>query len=413
VTFLRTDDDELFPGENFYSRIPQHWIRDFRLTAMEFRVLTYWASHRNNYRVSVEQTDAEIKEGRHAIYAAIKGLIDKGYIVRRQGRDEKSGKRTAVEYTFGPAAFKQQYVRAWGRSDGADGAPPESEDPVESSQVEPASEIPGTGFSESRSTASSVAGSRRAGSRKPHTKKNNPLEDQSFLEDQENPPPPGRPEVTTRAREAAQEGEDSPKDTNPGDGEPAQSRLDAFVAEIHALTPATTPEAIRDALTAAHAQGKDPSLIVAAAMSLARGDHGPTKYGFKSRLLADGPWWATAAERVAVADAGRVAAAARCGKHPGQLADNCAGCIVDAKIPDVPAGPVMTAAEAKAAAAERIAAAVAKNKIANNTRTRTIGEAGNSDGENGQMPVLPAVDPAAGMSRRTDPVIHPGLQPVG
>lgn len=171
------------PGENFYTQIPQHWIRDHRLTAMEFKVLCFWSSHEVGYRVTIQQTIAEIKEGRDAIYRAVAGLVAHGYIVRIQergggGASARGGatKFSSVEYELGPAAYEQTYERRWGRRPGE--PLPENQEAVDENSVS------------AGGTASGLAVSGSPVTGKRDTKKNNSLEDQG---EEDQPPPPDVP----------------------------------------------------------------------------------------------------------------------------------------------------------------------------------------------------------------------------
>lgn len=140
------------PGENFYTQVPNHWLRDHRLSGVAKALMGYWQSHEIGYRVSIEQTIAEFREGKDAIYAAVKLLRDTGYLVLMQDRGER-GKFGSVEYTLGPAAFEQQYTRRWGTQADASVSP---------------------GYTASGFPGSGPAGSGSAASGGSDTKKNNP-----------------------------------------------------------------------------------------------------------------------------------------------------------------------------------------------------------------------------------------------
>jgi hypothetical protein len=110
VKFTRTSP---LPGENFYTPTPQHWVRDHRMPALAFKILVFWNSHELGYEVGLAQTVAEVKEGRDAIYTAVGWLLRFDYLQYRQDRNAQ-GLFGEAEYELGPAAFQQQYVRAWG-----------------------------------------------------------------------------------------------------------------------------------------------------------------------------------------------------------------------------------------------------------------------------------------------------------
>lgn len=109
------------PGENFFTQVPTHWLRDPRASAGLKAVLSYWQSHAIGYRVTIEQTIAEMSEGRDAVYAYVREGIELGYLRKLQDRGAR-GRFGALEYTLGPAAYEQQYVRNWGpKGDGTEG----------------------------------------------------------------------------------------------------------------------------------------------------------------------------------------------------------------------------------------------------------------------------------------------------
>lgn len=186
---------ERFPGEGFFTQVPTHWLRDPRASATLKAVLSYWQTHAVGYQVTIEQTIAEMREQKAAIYAAVKHGIELGYLERRQDRDAR-GRRKAVEYTFGPAAFEQQYVRNWGaRPDGTEG-PTDDGDAgaaaaVDDAPAEPEGHV-SAGGTGSRFSASGPSGSRKPGSRESDTKKINPQKNNSqeisSEEDQKTPP---------------------------------------------------------------------------------------------------------------------------------------------------------------------------------------------------------------------------------
>lgn len=157
--------EELLPGEDFFTKVPTHWIRDYRLTGNALKVLTFWASHQVGYDVSLKQTVAETGVGRDAVYAAVKCLRELDYVRLRQGRGA-GGKMTEVEYTLGTAATTQTYERRWGAQ-----------------QSNPSDEGKTAGRTAYGFAGSGQAGSGRAGSGQPAPKKIRVKEDQ-LKEDQ-------------------------------------------------------------------------------------------------------------------------------------------------------------------------------------------------------------------------------------
>jgi hypothetical protein len=181
------------PGENFYVKVPHHWLRDWRLTGNAKAVLGYWLGHDESYEVTMVQTLAEFNEGERALYAAIELLMEIGYVVRYQ--DHQGGGRGKgfgqVRYDLGPAAFEQQYVRNWGTSDPQDTRPRRDGTSAPAKAIADVSAGP---------RASTFRGSTKRGPTKGRSKKNNPLEEQP-LEDQNPHPAPLGAEVTAVTRE--------------------------------------------------------------------------------------------------------------------------------------------------------------------------------------------------------------------
>ncbi|MGS2615150.1 hypothetical protein ACVCAH_11585 [Micromonospora sp. LZ34] len=70
-----------------FTQVPNHWLRDPRLSYKAKGILAYIASHRADYELSVEQMAAEGREGRDAIQSALRELVAVGYLVRRQRRN--------------------------------------------------------------------------------------------------------------------------------------------------------------------------------------------------------------------------------------------------------------------------------------------------------------------------------------
>jgi hypothetical protein len=90
------------PGDH-YTPIPNAWLRTPTLTAKEKVVMAIVASHREGYRLTIQQLIGEMHEGRDAVYGAIKGLVDKGWMLSIQNRAE-DGTLGEVDYmlTGGP-----------------------------------------------------------------------------------------------------------------------------------------------------------------------------------------------------------------------------------------------------------------------------------------------------------------------
>lgn len=100
------------PAANF-AMVPNHWFRDPRLSGKAKGYMGYIATHAPGYKLTIKQMIAEMAEGKDAIYAGLAELVKYGYLLRVQqrGEDNQFGE---VDYHFGPAAYAQQYERAWG-----------------------------------------------------------------------------------------------------------------------------------------------------------------------------------------------------------------------------------------------------------------------------------------------------------
>lgn len=269
------------PGEGFYTPIPTHWMRDPRLPALGFRVLCFWVSHAVGYRVTVEQTVAEVKEGRDAVYKAVKILDELGYVRRSQARggggnstQGGSTKFGAVEYELGPAAFTQTYTRAWGRQP----------DPVEGQPTEPLPEsqdaVPPEDVSAGQ-TASWKAVSGKAVYGNPDTKK-----EQGITNKRENPPPPKARKRATRPATPAQAQEEAAEATL----EEQYPGVDpAFVAQVRAVAKHWHRRLIFETLAHPDVLTHDPEAVRRAMLALAGGKYGGTNS--PRRLIEAGPWW--------------------------------------------------------------------------------------------------------------------------
>jgi hypothetical protein len=78
------------PTENF-AKVANGWLRDQKLSLKATGLLSYLRSHRSGYQLTMEQIIAEFPDGPSAVYAAMKELIERGYVqrVRRHGERNK------------------------------------------------------------------------------------------------------------------------------------------------------------------------------------------------------------------------------------------------------------------------------------------------------------------------------------
>lgn len=80
-----------------YSIISNGFINDPSLSYQEVGMLTYLLSKPNHWKVSIAQLSSCHTNGKDAVYAIIRSLGEKGYIVREQGHGD-GGKFASVDY---------------------------------------------------------------------------------------------------------------------------------------------------------------------------------------------------------------------------------------------------------------------------------------------------------------------------
>lgn len=86
--------------ENPYAQLSKSVINDSNLSFKALGLWTWVMSKKDNWVFYVEQIAKERKEGKDAIYSAIKELQSNGYCIRVQMRKEESGKFNEFEYLF-------------------------------------------------------------------------------------------------------------------------------------------------------------------------------------------------------------------------------------------------------------------------------------------------------------------------
>ena len=116
--------------EAAFTRVPNEWARDPKLSMKAKGLLTYLLSHEDGYRLTIEQVIAETADGKAAIYAAIKELMERSYLRREQER-KPGGKVAEVHYyvadcpaqtaSWFPASRKSESGDDQGRHDKAAG----------------------------------------------------------------------------------------------------------------------------------------------------------------------------------------------------------------------------------------------------------------------------------------------------
>lgn len=256
------------PADDF-AIVANHWFRDPRLTGKAKGYMGYIATHSPKYRLTIEQLIAEMKEKRDAVYAGLDELVEFGYLVRTQPNGA-GGKFGEVDYHFGPAAYEQQYERAW----------------RDKTAGQTASGKSGSGPDQGKQDkAAGQTASGKTVSGKTDTKKTNALEDQEkktpLTPRTAEPPAPEVPEVETG-------GEASPED-NPGTAPAPTSALDLLIVEL-AEAGHWQGDAVREVLVELDKRGRERAEIARVFREVAAGKHGPTSS--PRRLLS---WWPASA----------------------------------------------------------------------------------------------------------------------
>lgn len=115
------------PADNF-TILDNDWLRDARLSWKAKGLLAYIASHRADYRLTVEQILSEATDGRDAVRAGLRELEDVGYLTRIQHRGD-GGRIEGTTYLLGsttagnPVAGADQGERDVSAGEASDGKP--------------------------------------------------------------------------------------------------------------------------------------------------------------------------------------------------------------------------------------------------------------------------------------------------
>lgn len=75
--------------EQGFTRIPNAWLRDNRISMKGKGLLTYLLSHEVGYTITLGQIERETADGRHSIRSAVQELIDAGYLEKRRTHDSR------------------------------------------------------------------------------------------------------------------------------------------------------------------------------------------------------------------------------------------------------------------------------------------------------------------------------------
>lgn len=85
------------PPTKNYTKNPNAWIRDRRLSPGAHGVRDWLASHRTGFRITEKTIVSAFNCGRTAIRRMIKELLDFGYLIRQQRRSDK-GRWSEIDY---------------------------------------------------------------------------------------------------------------------------------------------------------------------------------------------------------------------------------------------------------------------------------------------------------------------------
>lgn len=352
-----------------YAIMPRHWFRDPRLSGKAKGYMGYISTHSPDYRLTVDQIIAEMRESKDAVYAGLEELVRYEYLIRTQGTDERN-KFTEVDYHFGPAAAEVQFDRAWPR--GARKASPVGKpgSVADQARQDVSAGQPGSGFS----------GSGKPGSGKPESKKTQPKKTQGVgveKEDQNPPPlsspathyapatPPPAATVTAppAPAEVATGGDFGPKG-NPHTDTPRPGGVDALAEALAALCPAWQPATTRAVLVElVNRNAYSPLEIERVMRAAAAGEYGPT--GSPRRMLT---WWPVKASVMAAPAPEWAQGPFRhlaegtpmCRVHRGEPAAACGRCKSDRLGADVDVEPARHAAEADGLSGAALARQVAR-----------------------------------------------------
>lgn len=75
--------------EQGFTRIPNAWLRDNRLSMKGKGFLAYLLSHEVGYTITIGQIERETADGRHSIRSAMQELIEAGYLDKKRTHDAR------------------------------------------------------------------------------------------------------------------------------------------------------------------------------------------------------------------------------------------------------------------------------------------------------------------------------------
>ncbi len=305
-----------------------HWFRDPRMSSKAKGRLAYIATHDKKYRLTVTQMIAEGKGSRDSVYAELAELCELGYLERHQVHDD-SGKFGEFVYRYGPAAYEQQYVRAWG--DGAVAAAKKAgrtqrkdSTPADGCEM-PAGPAVQDETAGQHASGFSVYGEAVSGEAVYGGSDVKNIKGKKTKEKENQPPPTPQPEPPAASGEGG-EGADPFQKTD--------ADLNAFVAWFHEQRPDWRRSLIANALVELTQDRRSKGSLRNAALVLRElvedEPHGRTSS--PRRAAHDGVWWAVLRPQRPAPEQG--ARRDRCVKHPWEREGSCTSCIGEAKARD-------------------------------------------------------------------------------
>lgn len=88
--------------DNQFTQIPNHWLRDSRLSLKSIGLLAQIMSHTPGWSLSIEMLAKQNDCGKDTIRSAIKELESAGYLVRRQPKDDMNRFQEMIWETCDP-----------------------------------------------------------------------------------------------------------------------------------------------------------------------------------------------------------------------------------------------------------------------------------------------------------------------
>jgi hypothetical protein len=319
---------ERTPG---WTPVPNHWLRNPRLSLKAKGLLGYIASHAENYRLGIKQMLADTRDGDHSVHTALEELINAELVERHQYRNPDG--------TLGPVTYRiapQHVFRTKGQPSGSDRPESDADTDRTAGQKSPSGDKQAQRDKRAAQTASQKSPSGDNGS---DLQKLNVSAGETARRFSASGKPPciRRPrkekttkKTTTHASTAATASV-GPTEPDGGSNDSQRQTKDAIVRAVAEMRPDWTSAGIANAINEALRRGHPLVDIARVYPELAALPSTNTP-----RLIVfDGDWWRTApgGSKFTDSNAGRRTDPprhAQCPHHRGQPAHNCASCRVDA-----------------------------------------------------------------------------------